>query len=249
MPKVNFGVGHKVFDELPNGKDMFMLLRIEKIPKQPRNVKDIKKLKLNDVNEYAKVVEASLTKNKILRQHDDLIADVTAIFEWKPGLKLCSFEKWRKNQHGLNEHGVVQMIKTRSLVLRAELHRKYDNGSLKWRYRGRKFRSSKRLQGVINAQPRLNLERTKANIGTDMRERIKPVNMGEYKSDNGVEEIHTLVPGVTHKTYSGDREFPPIGYPGIAKWVLEGGGNRTKWVCLVAARKSGVERTGDVKPT
>ncbi|GJZ38481.1 hypothetical protein Tco_0585044 [Tanacetum coccineum] len=43
-------------------------------------------------------------------------------FQWKPGIKLCAFEKWRIIQHGFNEHGVVHTLRTRSLMLRAELH-------------------------------------------------------------------------------------------------------------------------------
>nr|GEV88716.1 protein NRT1/ PTR FAMILY 5.10-like [Tanacetum cinerariifolium] len=123
--------------------------RVGEIAKEAGILKDIKELELNDVKEHGMVVEASLIKDKILRQPSSNFIVVSETFEWKPGLKSCSFERWRKIQHDLNEHGVVHMLRTRSLMLRAELHLKCDYGSLKWRYLGRKFKSSRRLQSVI----------------------------------------------------------------------------------------------------
>ncbi|GJW61725.1 hypothetical protein Tco_0111060 [Tanacetum coccineum] len=114
-----------------------------------KDVEDIQELELNNVKEHGKVIEASMIKDKILRQPSSDFIVVSETFEWNPGLKSCSFERWRKIQHGLDKHGVVHMLRTRSLMLRAEPHLKYDYRSLKWHYLGRKFKSSRRLQGSV----------------------------------------------------------------------------------------------------
>ncbi|GJX16747.1 hypothetical protein Tco_0217579 [Tanacetum coccineum] len=121
--------------------------------KQVGIVKYINELELNNVKEHGKVIEASMIKDKILRQPNSDFIVVSETFEWKLSLKSCSFERRRKIQHGLDKHGFVHMLRTRSLMLREELHLKYDYKLLKWHYLGRKFKSSRRLQGVIDAQP------------------------------------------------------------------------------------------------
>nr|GEV48886.1 RNA-directed DNA polymerase, eukaryota, reverse transcriptase zinc-binding domain protein [Tanacetum cinerariifolium] len=151
--------------------------RASKIAKQVGIVKDINELELNDVKEHGKVVEASMIKDKILRQPSSNFIVVSETFEWKPGLKSCSFERWRKIEHGLDKHGVVHMLRTRSLMLREELHLKYDYRLLEWHYLGRKFKSSRRLQGVTDAQPQSTIENTKAHMVNYMMWSVQYMNV------------------------------------------------------------------------
>ncbi|GJZ04569.1 hypothetical protein Tco_0537844 [Tanacetum coccineum] len=112
-----------------------------KILKQPGNVKDIKKLELNKVNEYGKVVEASLIKDNILRQpSDDLI--VVENFEWKPGLDFWSVEMGRNMKPGSSEHGYDDVIKDDSIMVKDKFNYECSNESLKGYYFDRKFKGS-----------------------------------------------------------------------------------------------------------
>nr|GEV52373.1 retrotransposon protein, putative, Ty1-copia subclass [Tanacetum cinerariifolium] len=165
--------------------------RVGEIAKEAGILKDIKELELNDVKEHGMVVEASLIKDKILRQPSSNFIVVSETFEWKPGLKSCSFERWRKIQHDLNEHGVVHMLRTRSLMLRAELHLKCDYGSLKWRYLGRKFKSSRR--GVV--------KRVKARA----HQAMFCYNLGSV--GNSFQENLKVLFGLNNKILKGEKEW------------------------------------------
>nr|GEX90615.1 hypothetical protein [Tanacetum cinerariifolium] len=122
-------------------------------------------------------------------------------FEWKPGLEFLSVEKGKKIRHRLNEHGSADMLRKWSLTARVELYHKYINESLEGNYLGKKFKSSRRLQGVINGQPRSTPKTAKYHMVSDLIRGVKSVKDRAYEVDK---DVSTLVTSVAHKTHSAD---------------------------------------------
>ncbi|GJX04751.1 hypothetical protein Tco_0190667, partial [Tanacetum coccineum] len=77
---------------------------------------------------------------------------------------VAQVEKERKLKHGLSEHGSDDVIKEDSVMVKVKFNHKYDNGSLEGHYLGRKFKNSRRLEGVKIGQPQSTIENTKIHM-------------------------------------------------------------------------------------
>ncbi|GKA99699.1 hypothetical protein Tco_0827693, partial [Tanacetum coccineum] len=71
-------------------------------------------------------------------------------------------------KHGVSAHASDDVIKDDSIMVKVELNPECDYGSLEGHCLGRKFKSSTRLQGVINGQPQSTIENTKMHMVRDM---------------------------------------------------------------------------------